>query len=150
MIRDATHDDVSALVRLGAMMAAESPRYSRFTYAPEKLERLFNALIDSDDGFLMLAEVKNQIVGVMAGLIADHWMAVERTASEFGVYVNPKHRGGTSAARMIKQFTEWARDRGAVEICLGISTDVQVEQTARFYHLLGLRQFGLLFEVPNV
>jgi hypothetical protein len=51
---------------------------------------------------------------------------------------------------MIKQFTEWARARGAVEICLGISTDVQVEQTARFYHLLGLRQFGLLFEVPNV
>lgn len=149
MIRDAIPDDVPALVELGRHMATESPHYAHLPYSPVKMDRLFRSLIDSDDGFLMLAEVDGAVVGVMAAMISEHWMSEARIATDFGVYVNAEHRGGGSAAQMIKWFRAWAAGRGSVQTTLGISTEVCVEQTARFYTLLGLRQFGLLFEVPR-
>lgn len=150
MIRNATREDLPALVDLSRQMVQESPRYSRLTFAPWKLEHLLGALIDSPDGFVMVADLEGELVGVMAAMVSDHWMAVERMASDFGLFILPGYRGGTSAMRMVRAYLEWARARGAAEITLGISTDVQSEQTARFYQSLGLRQFGFLFEVPHV
>jgi hypothetical protein len=43
---------------------------------------------------------------------------------------------------------QWARERGAADIGLGISTGVHAEQTASFYNALGLRPVGMLFEAP--
>lgn len=150
MIRDAIPDDVPALVELGRRMATESPHYAHLPYSPAKMDRLFRSLIDSADGLLVLAEVDGAVVGVMAAMVAEHWMSEARIATDFGVYVVAKHRGyGALAARMIKRFRAWAHERGSVQTTLGISTEVCVEQTARFYTLLGLRQFGLLFEVPR-
>lgn len=149
MIRDAIPDDVPALVELGRRMATESPHYAHLPYSAAKMDRLFRSLIDSADGFLMLAEVDGAVVGVMAAIVSEHWMSEARIATDFGVYVNAEYRGGTAAARMIKRFRAWAHERGSVQTTLGISTEICVEQTARFYTLLGLRQFGLLFEVPR-
>lgn len=150
MIRNATRDDLPMLVELSRAMVAESPRYSRLTFAPHKLEHLFGALIDSPDGFVMVSDVEGQLVGIMAAMVTEHWMAQERMASDFGLFIEPDYRGGTSAARLVRSYVEWARTRGAAEITLGISTDVHADQTSRFYQTLGLRQFGFLFEVPNV
>lgn len=149
MIRDATLDDVPALVELGALMAAESPHYAHLPYSPAKMDRLFHTLIESADGFLMLAEANGVVVGVMAAMIGEHWMSEARIATDFGVYLNADHRGSSAAARMVKRFLKWADERGSMQTTLGISTEVNVDQTARFYALLGLRQFGLLFEVPR-
>lgn len=150
MIRDAIPADVPQLIALGRLMAIESPRYSRLTYSPEKLDRLFRSLIESPDGYLVLAEQRGEIVGVMAGVVTDHWMAEERIATDFGVFVRADSRRGGDAACMVRGFVEWAIAAGAAEIDFGISTGIEVEQTARFYHRLGLRQFGLMFEVPHV
>lgn len=149
MIRDATPDDVPALVELGALMAAESPHYAHLPYSPAKMDRLFRSLITSADGFLVLAEEGDAVVGVMAAMIAEHWMSEARIATDFGVYVSAEYRGGSAALYMIKRFKKWAAERGSMQTTLGISTEVCVDQTARFYTLLGLRQFGLLFEVPR-
>lgn len=148
MIRDATPDDVPALVELGRQMAAESPRFSRLTYSPAKLDALFRMLIASPDGLLLVAESKGDRVGVMACMVADHWCAEGRMAMEFGLFIAPQHRGGMSAARMIRRYVQWARERGAADIGLGISTGVHAEQTASFYNALGLRPVGMLFEAP--
>lgn len=148
MIRDATLADIPQLVDLGRQMAAESPRYSRLPYSAEKLDRLFRHLVESPNGFLMLWQDRESISGSMAGCVAEHWMSTALIATDFGVYVNSSRRGGVAAAGMIKRFIAWASAMGAVDTTLGISTEVNVEQTACFYKALGLRQFGLLFEVP--
>lgn len=150
MIRDATLADVPQLVDLGRQMAAESPRYSRYPYAPEKLDSLFRGLIDSPTGFLMLWEDRDSISGVMAGCVVAHWMSTALVGTDFGVYVKSARRGSVAAAAMIKRFIAWSSAMGAVDTTLGISTDVNVEQTACFYKSLGARQFGLLFEVSHV
>jgi GNAT superfamily N-acetyltransferase len=152
MIRNATREDLPALVELGRQMAAESPRYSRLRYSACKVEALLGKMIDSPDGFVMLAEADGVAVGVMAAFVSAHWMSDDLMASDFGLYMLPEHRGGTAAMRMARAYIAWARARGALDISLGISTNVNSEQTARFYSALGGRPAGFLFlfEAPHV
>jgi GNAT superfamily N-acetyltransferase len=63
-------------------------------------------------------------------------------ACELAVYVTPEHRGRTGM-RLIKAFEAWAWDRGADEITLGISTEVDPERTAALYARLGYRRSGI-------
>ncbi|UVE55303.1 GNAT family N-acetyltransferase [Burkholderia sp. EMB26] len=150
MIRNATLDDVPALVDLGALMAAESPRYRRYRFSAPKLAALFERLIASDDGFLMMAERDGAPIGVMAATVMEHWMSEDRIACDFGLFIDPEHRGGMLAARFVRTYRQWARARGAIDTFLGISTGVHVEQTARFYKTLGLIEASITFEVPHV
>ena len=145
MIRNATRDDLPALVELGRAMAAESPRYRRLTYSARKVGTLLGNMIDSPDGFVMLAEQGGKIFGVMAAFVSEHWMSEDRMSSDFGLFILPEHRGGTAAMRMARAYIEWARSRGAIDISLGISTNVNSDQTARFYRALGLVPAGFLF-----
>ncbi|AQG98588.1 hypothetical protein A9R05_06880 [Burkholderia sp. KK1] len=151
MIRNATQEDVPVLVDLGRHMTAESPRYKRLTYAPAKLERLFRTLVDSPDGFVMIAEQDGVPIGGMVGMVVDHWMAEERMASDLCLYVLPEYRGGMTAVRFVRRYIEFAQARGAADISLGVSTgSAQIEKLARFFEMLGLQKAGYLFEVPHV
>lgn len=150
MIRYATPHDVPELVALGAMMAAESPRYRRYRYSAAKVGALFERLIESDDGFLMMAERDGRPIAVMAATAMEHWMSSDRIACDFGLFIDPAHRGGMLAARFVRAYREWQRERGVVDAFLGISTGVHVEQTARFYKTLGLVEASITFEVPHV
>ncbi|AET91080.1 hypothetical protein BYI23_B004730 [Burkholderia sp. YI23] len=152
MIRHATREDLPALVELGRQMAAESPRYSRLAYSAEKVGAMLGNMIDSENGFVMLAELDGVVAGVMAAFVSAHWMSDDLMSSDFGLYMLPAHRGGTSAMRMARAYIEWARSRGAIDISLGISTNVDPEQTARFYRALGGVPAGFLFlfEVSHV
>lgn len=131
-------------------MATESPRFRRFTYAPDKVSALLSRLIESEDGFLLAFECGGTVVGFMAAMAMEHWMAAERMASDFGVYVDPRHRGGTAAWRMIRKYIIWADERKALETTLGVSTDDQSERTDNLYYKLGLIRFGSMWEVPHV
>lgn len=150
MIRNATPADVPALVDLGALMAAESPRYRRYRFSAQKLTMLFERLIASEDGFLMMAERGERPIGVMAATVMEHWMSDDKIACDFGLFIDPAQRGGMLAARFVCTYRQWARERGAIDTFLGISTGVHVEQTARFYKTLGLVEATITFEVPHV
>ncbi|QTO42184.1 GNAT family N-acetyltransferase [Burkholderia latens] len=131
-------------------MAAESPRYRRYRFSAPKLTALFERLIGSDDGFLMMAERNGRPVGVMAATVMEHWMSEDRIACDFGLFIEPAQRGGMLAALFVRTYRRWARERGVIDTFLGISTGVHVEQTARFYKTLGLIEASITFEVPHV
>lgn len=147
-IRAATLEDIPAIVELGRRMHAESPRFSKLQYAPDKVEATFTiALTDHRYFTLVKVEEDGEIIGGFAGFMAPHWCSYDEVAQDLAVFVRPDRRGGMLAARMVKAFVYWADSRGAKLIALGISTGVMVEETARLYKSLGLKQFGYLFEV---
>lgn len=146
MHRPATLADVPAILELGAIMASELPHYARMPYAPHKVEQFASNLIQSDDGFVHVSIYGNQIVGIMAGMVTEHWMSEAKIATELTVYMLPEHRGARDALRMIKAFIAWAPTRGAITTNLGICSDLNVERTAAFYERIGLRPYGLVFE----
>lgn len=139
MIRCATKDDIQALIELSRDMHAEC--WMRWMpFAPERVSVVLNELVNH--GFLWVHEHGGQIDGGMAGYVAECWYAQIKVAGEFGLYVRPDLAGGIVAMRLVKQFVQWAREQGAHEITLGITTGVNVHETGRLYERLGFECVG--------
>lgn len=148
MIRPATHDDIERLVELGEQMHAES-RFAKLSFDHDKVRNLFAHLIESPDGLLIVADVDGLIIGGFAGYVVEHYFALTKVASDFGLFVAPEHRGGMTAPRLMRAYVEWAKEQGAVMVQAGITTGVHVNETARLYQKLGFKQAGLLFELEH-
>jgi hypothetical protein len=144
MIRQATLADVPRLVELGAIMHQES-RFNVLGYAPEKVVELLEGLL-ADDDFLRVIERDGVIVGMLAGYISEHWCSKALVASDCALFVEPGNRGGVEVVKLIRQFREWAVDRGALMATLGISTGVQTDRTAKLMELVGYECIGHLYE----
>lgn len=147
MIRRAVAADLERLVALAALMHAES-RFRIFRFAPHKVRAVLQGLIDSPDGGLVLVAVDDEtgeIVGAMALLCAEQWFSDELVVQDFGLFVDPKHRGGVAAVRLVAEGERWARERGARTYELGINTGVAVERTARLFERRGLIRTALLY-----
>ncbi len=146
-IRPATHDDLDLLMDIAVAMHRESPRFSRLGFSPEKVLNLYVTLIDQPQGLLLVAERDGLVVGGVAAFVSEHWFSDDLVANEFAVFLLPEHRGGMTAARLVRGYIEWAQAQGAKIIQLGISTGVQPVETAALYRALGLKEFSLGFEV---
>lgn len=147
MIREACESDVRSVVEMGRRMTAESPNFQRLTFSPAKVEARARWCIAEPDGFLMIAERGGTPVGMMAAYAADHWMAEERISGDFVLYIEPEHRGGSDAMRLVIAYKRWAESRGVAVRGLGISSGVLVDQTADFYHRLGAKTVGVILEI---
>lgn len=143
MVRDATLDDIPAMVALGAIMHAES-RYSFMAYDGEKVAATLRALIGT--GFVRVHVKDGEIDGGMVGYMGEPWFSMERVASELALFVVSGKRGGMAAWYLLSEFSAWAENQGAKEITLAITTGVKVEETGRMYQRLGFEQVGGVFK----
>lgn len=143
MIRQATIEDIPRLIELGRMMHAES-RYAALDYAPQKVDALLQRLIA--DGFMVVAQSGERVVGGFAGMISEHWFSHDLIAADLALFIEPDARGGMTAPRLVRAFRDWARGRGAKLIHAGITTGVHEEETARLYEALGGRKCGELYD----
>lgn len=144
-VRLGTLDDVPAIVALGAVMHAESPRFSRFPYSPEKVADVVATMLCNPKNVVIVADHSDQgIVGMFGGFIAEHYFSTAKYASDVAMFIHPDHRGGSVVVRVLKTFEEWAISQGAIEIAPGISTEVQADRTLQLYSRLGYRLSGHL------
>lgn len=146
LIRAATCDDIDLLMDMATAMHAESPRYSRMAFAPAKVLALFLRLIEWADGLLLVADRDGVIIGGVAGFVAPQWFSDELTATEFGVFMLPEHRGGMTAARLVRAYVHWAKAKGVAHPQLGISTGVRPDETVELYKAIGLKLVSYGFE----
>ena len=143
IIRDATLDDAANLLRMGELMQQESPRFNKFTFDREKSAALINHLISINNGIIVVAEKDGVIVGMLGGMVTEHFFSRDLYACDFVVYIEPEYRGGSTVIRMIKLFEQRAIELGAKEVSLGISTELQSERTASLYEKLGYIRSGI-------
>lgn len=143
-IRSATILDTPALVELGRLMHAESPRFRRFDFDGEKIAQLAVMLIQSPDGILLVAEVDGELVGMYAGFVSEHFFGHDRFATDYVAFVAPAHRGGTVFIRLLAEFERQAAARGAKEVFPGVSTEVRADRTATLYERRGYRLSGYI------
>lgn len=143
IIRDATLDDAADLLRMGELMQQESPRFNKFTFDREKSATLINHLISINNGIIVVAEKDGAIVGMLGGMVTEHFFSRDLYACDFVVYIEPEYRGGSTVIRMIKLFEQRAIELGAKEVSLGISTELQSERTASLYEKLGYIRSGI-------
>lgn len=142
MIRPATEEDIPRLVELGRMMHAES-RYAGLDYAATKVDALLRRLMT--DGFLIVAQQGERLVGGFAGMISEHWFSHDLVAADLALFIEPDARGGMTAPRLVKAFVTWAKARGASVIDIGVNTGVHTEETGMLLERLGGRLCGHLY-----
>lgn len=150
MIRDATLDDLPALLLLGERMHSESPHFSRGTFSAQRLEATLRHVLAGPDNLLAMAIAGGKLAGVAVGIIVPHWCSADMIATDLAIYVYPEHRGSMLGACLVKHFKRWglkAKEAGRVtSVQAGVSTGIHTEQTSRLYEALGARRFGILME----
>lgn len=146
-IRQATLDDLPALINLGELMHAESPRFSSITFSTVRLGHTLAALVQSPMGFVWVTETEaGEVVGAMVATAFQHWASDDLMTTDLALFLAPEHRGGTAAARLARKYHQWARDLGAKLIQQGVTTGVHTDQTVQLLERLGMKRCGVILE----
>lgn len=146
-IRNATLDDVPRILELGAALHAESPRWARIPFIPERAAVLITNLIQSDDGVIFVVESHGIVIGGICGIIEHHWASDARIAHELSFFLDKEHRGGTAACRLIEALKAWAKMKHVAWLHAGTSTGVNPELTAKLYERMGFERCAIGLEV---
>lgn len=146
MIRPATSQDIPALLVLGERMHAESPRFCHLTFSRARTEQTLLNLIGNPNAFLWVAESEEQVYGGLAAIAVPHWASEDLIATDLALFIDPARRGSLSAVRLVNCYRCWASELGAKIIQMGVTTQVNTEETAQLLERLGMTRCGVILE----
>lgn len=116
IIREATGDDMPALVRLGKQFAEVSP-YAEY-YDEMQLVSAIYRLLSMETAACFVAQKGNHIVGFIYGIASTLWFnQFVPYVAELAWWVDPKYRG-TTGHRLLASLEQWASEKGAVILSL--------------------------------
>lgn len=147
MIRKAQQGDLKFMVEMASLMAKEGA-FRRISFNHEKtatfgLKRMF-----SDSGFAWVATDEDNIpVGMLIGQITPYIFSGDLIAVDDAWYMVPKMRGSIQGVKLLKQFVKWGLGKGAVEVCVGVSTGVNLPRTGKLLSRLGFTEVGGTFKL---
>ena len=141
-----TPDDqqLLAAVTLGDAMWAESSVYGGMERDIAKMIEFAYTMRADANSFFEVAVYKGKVIGFLIGSLAAHGFHTDTFAYDRLVYVAPDMRGGMAARILITAFEQWARDKGAARVLLGITTGTRTDATETFYNKMGYRTVGAL------
>lgn len=149
-VRAATLADVSEMVAMGRGMHAESPRFRSAPYCEHKAAAVTRALIASEDGAVLVAEYNGDLVGMVLGMVSEHFFSTAKYACDFVVYVRKSFRSSKAAMKLLREWEKFLDDKGVTDRQLGISTEVQAGRTKALYEHLGYRLSGYIMVKNDV
>jgi GNAT superfamily N-acetyltransferase len=146
MTRAATIEDVPALTELGRAFFLECPNWRSMRFNAERFAQAMVGLIESERGFVQIAESHGAIIGAFIALADEHWCCDDILVHELALYVDRAHRGGMTGARLIRDLIEWKERIGAKGIKVAASTGIDNEGVARLYEIHGFHRVAIGLE----
>ena len=135
-------DRLLNILQLGKRMHEESS-YASLPFDAEKAAgAIMQLVVDNDSGFGVIAYDEDTPVGLIAGGIGSRWFSPSLYAYDHVWYVVPEYRGSRTAIRMLKMFESWAKDQGAEELWMGVTTNIDPERTGSLFTRLGYEHVG--------
>jgi len=135
-------------IKLGMAMQQEGD-YNKVPFDIERAaQSTVSFIINNKNGFGVLAYTdEGEPIGMIAGSITPYFFGKGTVASDFVWYVLPEHRGSRTAVKMLKMFVDWAREQGALELYMGVSTNVAPERTGDVLKRYGFEHVGGNYKV---
>ena len=98
--------------------------------------------------FMRVCANDEEIVGFFLGSAVEYFFSDSVIAQEMVVVFKPEHRDNIAPhlKLMISQFTDWARQRGAIEVCIGITSGIAGKGYPQFIQSQGFKEAGLIFK----
>ena len=136
-------DRLQDILRLAITMHGETD----FKTVPFDVEQtansVLNMVINNPRGHGVLAYTDDdQVAGMLCGGISNYVFSRGSVANDYAFYVLPEHRGSWAAPRMIKMFSNWARENGATELYIGISSGLFADRTGKLLERSGFDHVG--------
>jgi len=141
----ATPEDAAEIAALGQILHDNSS-YAPIPYLPAKVEALMRNLTGGA-GVVFVVRRNGEIVGGIAGAVAEHWFSDEKQGFEYSFFIKPGSRNGFTAGKLLNAFTTWCKLQGAKSVHIGITTGINEERTGAFYRSEGFKDAGTLFKL---
>lgn len=128
-------------------LAMKMQQESDFQTVPFDIEQIAKSLlgmvIKNPRGFGVIAYTDDgEPVGMLCGGITDYVFSKGSVASDYAWFVLPEYRGSRTALKMLKMFKSWARENGATELYMGITTNVAKDRTGQLLERVGFDHVG--------
>lgn len=150
-LRQATKADIPEILDIGTNLHGES-RYAGMPYDRATFTRSLEGLFAMQERgkFLILVTVDSEghIFGGLIGGLESNFFTTAIAAKSMLIWVHPKYRGSAAALRLVSAFKDWAQKKGAVEVCILVSSGVTIGRTDRFVRRLGYKQSGGNYYMP--
>ncbi len=141
-VRYAEARDIADIVDLGVEMHNESPRFSPMTFDKDKCAALATTLIEVPVGCVLVVEERSKIIGMLAGIVSEQFFSKDKSASDLVWFVSKAHRIGSPALKLLSRFEQWAGERDAFEVAIGVGTGVEAARTKALLSLWGYTDSG--------
>jgi GNAT superfamily N-acetyltransferase len=113
-VRPAKEEDVLDIVFSVKQFAKEIPHLAWSKFDNNKVKDIVTSLVTSEHGFVYVAvNDKGEVVGALIGLLSGIPINDLVFAQELMFWVDPNHRNGKTAPRLIDEYVKWAKNSGA-------------------------------------
>ena len=110
MIREATREDIPALLECAKNFHAECP--DMYSCDWSRVAEMLSACICSDDRCVFVIDVDGKAVGGIVGMLSLLWTSGELVASELAWFTNKEYRG-LGGMKLLRAFEDWAESKDA-------------------------------------
>ena len=142
MIRAATTDDVSDIVRLGSQSLIDGPYAGMLKDTPEQSAKLAIEVIEKSNGKILLYQNDaGKVAGLLGFLVFPHYFTQEPTATEIMWYVEPNERKEGGAIKLLWEAEKQAKEMGATR--MGFSAPN--EEVGKLYERFGYRKLEVTY-----
>ena len=140
-IRRATIEDIRQIYEMLINMHSQT----EIKLAPIKPEKLYVTIKTAlEKGIVLVAEVKDKIVGSIAGIISSDWWSDQEFLKDLWFYVFPENRKSSIAIKLVKCFIKIGNS-AKLKIKLGHVFSGDIERKDKFFRHLGLEKAGSLY-----
>ena len=136
VVRAMAPGDESVLIEMGQRMWEESDRFKRHPLSIEKLKQLANWVHTVPNVKCFVAE-KDEIIGIWVGVLNPFWYSNDTLVSDIVFYVDKQYRGSSAAMRLVVAADTWAKEMGATENSIGLSSGIDTEKVMCFFEKMG-------------
>jgi hypothetical protein len=142
LIRAATTDDVSDIVRLGSQSLIDGPYAGMLKDTPEQSAKLAIEVIEKSNGKILLYQNDaGKVAGLLGFLVFPHYFTQEPTATEVMWYVEPNERKEGGAIKLLWEAEKQAKEMGATR--MGFSAPN--EEVGKLYGRFGYRKLEVTY-----
>lgn len=141
MIRHAMESDVADMLVLARQMHSEST-YKTVPFSPSRTEyTILNAIKSSDQAALIAVE-EGRIVAFLGAYGVMYSFSTAIATYDFALFVDKAYRSLNIVVPLIKQYEEWAKSIGAVDIFLGNTAFPLDDRVYRLFEKMGFKYAG--------
>lgn len=150
-IRKATEKDLKVVVELNASLfkedAGQRDPLANKNWPSQEGIIYFSKRIKDKNSICLVAEVRNEVVGYLAGSVkkVETWRPVKRTELE-SMYIKNEFRDRGIGTKLVEEFFKWSKGKG-VQRALVVAYATN-ERAIKFYRKMGFISESLSLEAP--